>query len=677
MNSTDKNINDIIITNSTRRSILKENRTMTNSWFFPSNNYGTVSGIGEASIETFRGSPYRSLAREICQNSMDARVERDKPVIVEFSNFTISNKDIPDFNTLRDSIISCLNFWTEQNNRKTIDFFKKAKTVVESSIISVLRISDFNTTGLQGSNKEFNTPWHNLVKSDGVSGKEGSAGGSYGIGKAAPFACSDLRTLFYATKDIDGLKATQGIAKLVSFREKGIFKDKDSITSGTGYYSLDKKNNPLRECCSIDPKYKRNECGTDIFILGFNKCTDWKLEIITSILEEFLIAIFNNELIVNIDGTEISARNLGEIIEAYKDTAKLAYNYYQVLTDKESSVIQHEFPGLGTIELHILIKQALHRKVMMCRKNGMKIFDKANISSTIQFAGICMLKDESINEYFRGMENPQHNAWEPERQTTDSKNKAKSNMAMLYKFVKEAVIDLGKKTTVDEIDAEGMGEFFADTELIDTNNQSKDEAISSITSNIELNVTTPQRDQIGYEDTLDGNTQYSKVQDEEYLDEDYGGTGSKDKHDDDKNNTQIGTGFGDGNGDNPGTHGLGKNSFLTDLSNSDDISSATHIGTMNVRLFLSDRSKNIYTLVFVPQKNAGNGYLQIDLSGEQKNVKASIVTANDIKNNLPLVCKGNRISLNNIERNSKNKISFQIDYAEECSMEVKLYGYSS
>lgn len=117
---------------------------------------------------------------------------------------------------------------------------------MDSGFIDVLRISDFNTKGLQGSEQEYNTPWHNLVKAAGVSGKDGSDGGSYGIGKAAPFACSDIRTLFYATKDIDGLSAFQGIAKLVSFQEKTFFgKDKDSITSGTGYYAADKKNSEV------------------------------------------------------------------------------------------------------------------------------------------------------------------------------------------------------------------------------------------------------------------------------------------------------------------------------------------------------------------------------------------------------------------------------------------------
>ena len=302
---------------------------MANSWIFPSNNYGTITGIGEAGIETFKGSPYCSLAREICQNSMDARYDSNKPVVIEFSSFTIANAAIPDYSKLTDAMNSCLKFWTEQNNKKTITFFKKATAVIESSVISVLRISDYNTTGLQGSDKEINSAWLNLVKASGVSGKEGSAGGSFGIGKSAPFACSDLRTLFYATKDIDGLSAFQGIARLVSFREKGFLgKDKDSITTGTGYYSSDKRNSPIRECLSLDPNYKRTEYGTDIFVLGFNKSTDWKAEIISSVLDEFLIAIFNGELEKNVtiqvleNDTAISKGYFEELINAFNEKYK-------------------------------------------------------------------------------------------------------------------------------------------------------------------------------------------------------------------------------------------------------------------------------------------------------------------------------------------------------------------
>lgn len=648
---------------------------MAGSWVFPSNNYGIVTGIGEASIETFKGSPYRSLAREICQNSMDARVDKNKPVVIEFSCFSIKRNDVPDYNTLNSAIKSCLEFWTEQKNKKTVDFFKKATCIIESNSINILRISDYNTTGLLGSDKEYNTPWHNLVKAAGVSDKEGTSGGSFGIGKAAPFVCSDIRTLFYATRDINGLVAFQGIAKLVSFREKGFFKDKDSITSGTGYYSADKKNNPLRECLSIDPNYIRKECGTDIFVLGFRKNEEWKSEIIKSLLEDFLIAIFNNELVAIIDGMEINSKNLGEIVETYKDAAPIAYNYFQVLTDERTVKIEHEFTGLGVIELYILVNQGLHRKVMMCRKNGMKIFDKANISGTIQFAGICILKDDGINEYFRDMENPQHNAWEPERHSIDSKLKAKNNISMLYRYVKDSILEVGKKTTIDEIDAEGVGEYFSDFETVDTDNSSKEETVSAHTSDIEISVLKLEKEQMGYEAVLDGNEKHPEEAASEEFIEDYGDNGEKNTNNDQKNISNIGTGFGQEDGCFPGTNGLGINSFSADYGDFSDESRAANIGTMSVRFFISDKEKHEYTLLFEPKKNAGKGYLQINLSGEQKNVKVSVSRAIDICNQRILKCKDNKIFLEDIERNKKNKVSFQLEYTDECSLEVNLYGY--
>lgn len=52
-------------------------------WRFPSNDYGEKKGINDSGIATFRGTPLRSLAREICQNSLDAA--RDKTVRIEFN----------------------------------------------------------------------------------------------------------------------------------------------------------------------------------------------------------------------------------------------------------------------------------------------------------------------------------------------------------------------------------------------------------------------------------------------------------------------------------------------------------------------------------------------------------------------------------------------------------------
>ncbi|MEY8517738.1 hypothetical protein AALC25_12670 [Lachnospiraceae bacterium 29-84] len=70
-------------------------------WEFPSNDYGILNGIGEAGIETFKGLPYRSLAREICQNSLYAALVQFQPVRVEFMSSFLSDKDVPDFDLLK------------------------------------------------------------------------------------------------------------------------------------------------------------------------------------------------------------------------------------------------------------------------------------------------------------------------------------------------------------------------------------------------------------------------------------------------------------------------------------------------------------------------------------------------------------------------------------------------
>lgn len=651
---------------------------MSTDWSFPSNNYGTLNGIGEAGIETFKGSPYRSLAREICQNSLDARLDKSKPVLIEFSDKTVDVADIPRFSILKEALSSCLDFWKEQNSRKTVDFFKKALRVAESGNIPLLRISDFNTTGLTGSDKEFNTPWQNLVKASGVSDKGGASGGSFGIGKSAPFACSDLRTVFYSTLDSNGLKAFQGIARLVSFRKKGIFgQDTDNITTGIGYFGETKRNSAIRECISLDNTFSRTESGTDVFVLGFSDRPGWKDDIIKSVLEDFLISVYNNDLVVKIDDITISADTLSELMEKFCETAPIAYNYYQVLTSPNAEVIEYDFNGLGRIELHILIQNGLHRRVQMCRSNGMRIFDQKSISGTIQFAGICILKDESINAYFREMENPQHDAWEPNRHSNPAK--AQKDKQELYKYIKNAVIERGRSTPVDEIDADGVGEFLPDDIALAAGEGEKQESVADTTNNIDISVSDIKKAQKTTEhyESKNGSNTLNAIGEEN--DFEFGDNGGKNTNDDDSNDTDTGGNFGSGDGTAPGTNGDGDNPFLTGT----ETDSAEHmihkkfeVKLMSVRLFVTDMAAHRYRLSFTPSRSADTGFIQLQLSGEQKSVDVSVSHAVLSVSGKKLPCKGNRIETGAFAAKQKITIDFTVNYNEQSSMEVKLYGYT-
>ena len=182
-----------------------------------------------------------------------------------------------------------MKFWGQEKNivESAVNFFERGLDVLNSDEISVLRVSDFNTTGLLKSKEQFKSPWFNLVTASGVSQKSNSAGGSFGIGKSAPFACTDLRTVFYSTLDAEKIEASQGVCRIATFED-----EEGNETAGKGYYGLKddsfpNKNAPIYKQMFLDPEFKRNQSGTDIYIMGFKEIEDWEYEIIKAILNDF------------------------------------------------------------------------------------------------------------------------------------------------------------------------------------------------------------------------------------------------------------------------------------------------------------------------------------------------------------------------------------------------------
>ena len=56
---------------------------------------------------------------------------------------------------------------------------------------------------------------------------------------------------------------------------------------------------------SLDPAYSRSaeNSGTDIFIAAFNGDKGWQHQMVASVLDGFLYAIYNGTLVVDVDGT--------------------------------------------------------------------------------------------------------------------------------------------------------------------------------------------------------------------------------------------------------------------------------------------------------------------------------------------------------------------------------------
>lgn len=612
-------------------------------WNFPSNNDGKISGISEAGIETFRGELLKSLAKEICQNSLDAVLDSKKRVLIEFKLYNIPLKEDRRISGLEEIFNLAKNYW--QGNEKTIRFLEKAEKNFKKEKIRVLRISDYNTTGLTGSDKKKNSTWNNLVKSTGVSDKTGSSGGSYGIGKSAPFACSDLRTLFYNTLDKDGLEAFQGVANLVSFEKE------DIVTQGTGYYGNSKDNTAIRNMDSFGA-YTRKESGTDIYIIGFLDDEEWKKKVVEAILENFLISILNDNIEIKVEDILINKENLSFLMEKYKEDIELTYEYYQVLMEKDSQALEIEFKDLGKFKLYLLIKKDFKRKILISRSNGMKIFDRNRISSSIQFSGVCILEDEKLNSYFREMETPQHDNWESDRHRNPKE--AEKIKREFFAILKEKVKEKGKETILDEMDAVGVGEYLPDINDIGDNSENNKENIDNKKKKFDFKKITT------IEINENNNIKEANSEEKDFVNE-----LSENGDIEDKVGSEEHINMSD---ESSGTRNNG-------LRNDDKLETVkfSHISPSSIRIFKVFDNEEMYKMIFRLEKNTEKVIIAVSIAGEQASIPVVIKKAKD-NNGKILESKFNKITIKNLIKDKKYSILFSLNDNENYPVEVKMYG---
>ena len=116
------------------------------NWLFPKNTPGRWEGINDGDAEHFLKNPIGSLAREIIQNSLDARVNSD-PVIVSFDLFSINASEFPNLDQLKEKLIKASNTPKNQTDNRTRKRLEEAVAILDKPTLSILRISESNTTG--------------------------------------------------------------------------------------------------------------------------------------------------------------------------------------------------------------------------------------------------------------------------------------------------------------------------------------------------------------------------------------------------------------------------------------------------------------------------------------------------------------------------------------------------
>lgn len=430
---------------------------MINEWNFPHNGYGQVRGVSDAGIETFTGTEIQSLAREICQNSLDAAVEGSNATVrVDFEQYRIPSSGIPGYEQYASKIKKAYDYWSKKNSEKTIKVLTKALNSINKPNANVLRISDFNTTGLSHPYEDSDEGWNALTKLDGGATKTGDKAGAFGIGKNAPFTNSDYRLVFYRTLNEANETAAQGMSRFISFPED-LSDSMNTMTTGIGYYGNPQGNLPVDSIRELEQLYKRSEMGTDVFVYGFNAGAEWDKDVINEVLENFLMAIHKDLLSVAVAGKKIDSSTLSRYLGVYNAKIKNAYWYYQVLIRPETKVFTRDFHGLGTLKLSVLVdpSEKLNRKILITRSSGMKLFALGNMSRIISFSGILEMEGKKLNEFFREMETPAHDKWLPSRHSTNAPL-AKEYNNELKDWIRECIQTLGEHSSDDEIEVAGL-----------------------------------------------------------------------------------------------------------------------------------------------------------------------------------------------------------------------------
>lgn len=436
-------------------------------WFFPSRDHGAIEGFSNPGLEMFKGEPIRAMAREVCQNSLDAKKDNNQPLRIEFKREFVKTTDFPGMIDMRKVLVRCKKFWQRKHDEKTDAFIKNAIKTIEGDNLFILRISDYNTTGLKGAfdDDEF-MPWKSLVQGDAFTVKPNDgAAGSYGIGKAAPFVVSNLQTVFYRTYDENGVRAAQGVTHLVSFEMENSYNGKDSITRSTGYYGDGEDNRPFTKIEKLDKLFQRTEHGTDLFIPGFNfvtgRTTKWSDEVIIEILDNFLYSICSGHMVVTVENQILNKDTVSHYIEKYYPKTKHAMAFYDVIRNDNENVIEEVKPfyKLGDIRLRILYSPMGNKKVLVVRNSGMKISDIPSLPKGVAFTGFLELRGEGLNNFFRKMENPQHNKWEYKRHPDPQK--ARQYKEEIENWVREFIGNKIKEISGEEMDIDVSAYFLS------------------------------------------------------------------------------------------------------------------------------------------------------------------------------------------------------------------------
>ncbi len=609
----------------------------------------------------FRGGQYKNVIRETAQNSCDAKdamLPDNVPVKMEFKYIEIDRNEIPDIDNLSSAIDKCYEYMKNMPNAKMddIEILESAneKYLKKSEKIPILKISDFNTTGL--------TPidYQSLMKNEGITYKtDEDTSGSFGFGKFAPYLLSPVNTILYSSLAADNKYLFQGRAFLSTFSDSGKRKQ------GTSLFGVEQndKIEPIDHMNEVPEVFRRYAKGTDLYILVFEKNNNWMDQMVLSMLENFFFAIYLNKLEATfVDGEEcvvVSSDKLDSLMKTYEkryidlyynETDQFVFNapkYWRVLNDERTvKVVNPDFRNKGEVVLYILTGDDIEdRSVLEMRSSGMKIQEDTNFRRLPEFNGILIAtgngKESSdykgnISKFLREMESPAHNSWLLEDvKKPEIKNEAEKVITDLHNWIRNAVKDQIPEDDGSPVDAFGLSKILPD--ITETGDNTIEEDAINVFIPLEAS-SRAKRDSSSVRKKKEKRNGFGKKKNEDPKPRP---EPDPDKEKQKRNNKQR------------------EEVVLLPVS-------LTSVHTP----YISDR--NMYRISFVSSRECSELLLKLSVFGDDSSkFEASVIDVR--KDDRPLPIKDDYIVVPNVHKGSKVVCDVVISETSECALEVNAY----
>ncbi len=388
-------------------------------WRFAPTGGGIRHGYNNAGAEHFRSAPEEKLIREIIQNALDAACPAAQgPVEVDIFPCEVDPKDLG-AQGLKKHLLSCRQVMQEKGQSVGASAYAKSLKILRKSSVPALAILDRNTTGLTGSK------WDSLIFEEGIPAKEseGVSGGSFGIGKNAPYNAAELHAVIYST-----LYSNNREGRVAKMAGRAVLVSHPCSKDGTMLQNIGFLTDSDGEAVwgqDIPQPFRLRHTGTGLWILGFRPGTGWQANAIKATVDNFFPAIHHRKLVVHIrdapDVEPVTIRH--DTIEELFDTGtRKSDSLYFFRAIRQVAVGTTNPTGiLGSLDVYVCQDEQAPNRVAYVNRRGMLItatkerrksnpFHPARGASTgwSNYAAVIIAANDATDRQIRKMENPAH-----------------------------------------------------------------------------------------------------------------------------------------------------------------------------------------------------------------------------------------------------------------------------